>query len=197
MKLEDKIVPRCITLTGYNNAVEQTSGEITLPVLAGGVTLEITFHIMDQDTTYNAIIWRPRDKEKEAYQPTWSRLVGDDIKDVIRDPDVDGAAGPTIEDLDLVQLDVNDYNKKAYIGCKLTSHAAMPGIPKDIATHTLSVDPLYPPVRQVRRKFNPAINNAVREKVEKLLENGSIRESKYPQWVANIVMVKKKNDKWR
>ncbi|XP_019260964.1 PREDICTED: uncharacterized protein LOC109238920 [Nicotiana attenuata] len=31
MELEDKIVSRCITLTGFNNAVERTSGEITLP----------------------------------------------------------------------------------------------------------------------------------------------------------------------
>ncbi|XP_019250869.1 PREDICTED: uncharacterized protein LOC109229770 [Nicotiana attenuata] len=59
MKLEDKIVPRCITITGFNNAVERTSREITLPVLASGVTLETTFHIMDQDTAYNAIIGRP------------------------------------------------------------------------------------------------------------------------------------------
>ncbi|XP_019250882.1 PREDICTED: uncharacterized protein LOC109229784 [Nicotiana attenuata] len=55
-ELEDKIVPHCIMLTGFNNAVERTSGKITLPVLAGGVTLETTFHIMDQDTAYNAII---------------------------------------------------------------------------------------------------------------------------------------------
>ncbi|XP_070032926.1 uncharacterized protein [Nicotiana tomentosiformis] len=47
MKLEDKIVSRCITLTSFNHAVERTSGEIILPVLAGGVTLETTFHIMD------------------------------------------------------------------------------------------------------------------------------------------------------
>ncbi|XP_019251319.1 PREDICTED: uncharacterized protein LOC109230254 [Nicotiana attenuata] len=59
MKLEDRIIPRCITLTGFNNAVERTSGEITLPVLAGGVTLETTFHVMDQETAYNAIIGRP------------------------------------------------------------------------------------------------------------------------------------------
>ncbi|XP_019257251.1 PREDICTED: uncharacterized protein LOC109235545 [Nicotiana attenuata] len=59
MKLEDRIVPRCITLTGFNNIVGRTSGEITLYVLAGGVTLETTFHIMDQDTAYNAIIGRP------------------------------------------------------------------------------------------------------------------------------------------
>ncbi|XP_009624203.1 uncharacterized protein [Nicotiana tomentosiformis] len=47
MRLEDIIVSRCITLTGFNNVVEQTLGEITLPVLADGVTLETTFHIMD------------------------------------------------------------------------------------------------------------------------------------------------------
>ncbi|XP_009786831.2 uncharacterized protein LOC142163072 [Nicotiana tabacum] len=59
MKHEDKIVSRCIMLTGFNNAIERTSGEITLPVLASGVTMENTFHIMDQDTAYNAIIGRP------------------------------------------------------------------------------------------------------------------------------------------
>ncbi|XP_016500440.1 uncharacterized protein LOC107818884 [Nicotiana tabacum] len=47
MRLEDKIVSHCITLTGFNNAAERTSGKITLLVLAGGVTLETTFHIMD------------------------------------------------------------------------------------------------------------------------------------------------------
>nr|XP_009763635.1 PREDICTED: uncharacterized protein LOC104215517 [Nicotiana sylvestris] len=55
MKLKDKILPHCITLTGFNNAVKRTFGEITLIVLTGGVTLESTFHIMDQDTAYNAI----------------------------------------------------------------------------------------------------------------------------------------------
>ncbi|XP_009630485.1 uncharacterized protein [Nicotiana tomentosiformis] len=59
MKLEDKIVSLCITLTGFNNAIERTSEEIMLPVLADGMTLETTFHIMDQATVYNAIVVRP------------------------------------------------------------------------------------------------------------------------------------------
>ncbi|XP_009602103.2 uncharacterized protein [Nicotiana tomentosiformis] len=50
MNLKDKLVPRCITLTGFNNAVERIYGKITLPILASGVTLETMFHIMDQDT---------------------------------------------------------------------------------------------------------------------------------------------------
>nr|XP_016446717.1 PREDICTED: uncharacterized protein LOC107771785 [Nicotiana tabacum] len=59
MRLEDKIILRCITLTSFSNAVERTSVEIVLPILAGGVTLETTFHVMNQETAYNAIIGRP------------------------------------------------------------------------------------------------------------------------------------------
>ena len=33
--------------------------------------------------------------------------------------------------------------------------------------------------------------------MEKLLEAGFIREVFYPKWLANVVMVKKNNDKWR
>ena len=35
------------------------------------------------------------------------------------------------------------------------------------------------------------------EEVEKLLTTGFIREVYYPRWLANIVMVKKSNGKWR
>nr|XP_009791685.1 PREDICTED: uncharacterized protein K02A2.6-like [Nicotiana sylvestris] len=51
--------------------------------------------------------------------------------------------------------------------------------------------------QQIRRMFNASINEAVSEEVDKSLANGSARESKYLQWVANVVMVKKKNGKWR
>nr|XP_009615034.1 uncharacterized protein LOC104107828 [Nicotiana tomentosiformis] len=62
--------------------------------------------------------------------------------------------------------------------------------------HTqVKLRPIPPPVRQVGCKFNSAINDAVRKEVEKLLENSSIRESKYPKWIANVVIVKKKNGK--
>ncbi|XP_070018197.1 uncharacterized protein [Nicotiana sylvestris] len=59
MRLEDKIVPCFITLIDFNNAVERTSREIVLAVLAGGVTLVTTFHFMNQETTYNVIIGHP------------------------------------------------------------------------------------------------------------------------------------------
>nr|XP_016444845.1 PREDICTED: uncharacterized protein LOC107770095 [Nicotiana tabacum] len=59
MRLEDKIVPHCITLTGFNSAVQRTSGKIVLLVLVGEVTLEMMFHVINHETTYNAIIGHP------------------------------------------------------------------------------------------------------------------------------------------
>jgi hypothetical protein len=38
---------------------------------------------------------------------------------------------------------------------------------------------------------------AVKAGVQRLLDAGFIREVAYPQWLANVVMVKKKNGKWQ
>nr|XP_016514963.1 PREDICTED: uncharacterized protein LOC107831690 [Nicotiana tabacum] len=75
MRLEDKIAPRCITLTRFNNVVERTSREIAPPVLAGGVTLETTFHVMNQDTTYNAIIGRPWIYAMRDIPSSWYKVI--------------------------------------------------------------------------------------------------------------------------
>ncbi|GAA0174903.1 hypothetical protein LIER_28191 [Lithospermum erythrorhizon] len=38
---------------------------------------------------------------------------------------------------------------------------------------------------------------AIREEVQALLKAGAIRELKFPNWIANLVLVKKPNNKWR
>ena len=40
-------------------------------------------------------------------------------------------------------------------------------------------------------------NQVIQDEVQKLLKIGSIREVKYPNWLANTVVVPKKNGKWR
>jgi hypothetical protein len=37
---------------------------------------------------------------------------------------------------------------------------------------------------------------AAKAKVHRFLDAGFIREVRYPQWLTNIVMVQKKNEKW-
>jgi hypothetical protein len=77
------------------------------------------------------------------------------------------------------------------------SHNDMPGISTEVIAHKLNVNPSTPPVKQKRRIFAPERNPAVMEKVDKLLKAGFIREVYYPEWLANVVMVKKSTGKWR
>ena len=73
----------------------------------------------------------------------------------------------------------------------------MPGIPASIIQHRLKVDPEKKMVQQRRRVFAPERNKAVMDKVNKLFVANFIREVHYPEWLANVVMVKKANGKWR
>ena len=67
----------------------------------------------------------------------------------------------------------------------------MPGIDSSIIAHRLNVSPSSSPVQQKRRVFTQERDKAVAEEVRKLLEADFIREVYYPDWLANVVMVKK------
>ncbi|XP_024013067.1 uncharacterized protein LOC112087277 [Eutrema salsugineum] len=73
----------------------------------------------------------------------------------------------------------------------------MPGISIDVTCHELNVNPTFKPIKQKRRKLGPERAKAVNDEVERLLKVGSITEAKYPDWLANPVVVKKNNGKWR
>ena len=73
----------------------------------------------------------------------------------------------------------------------------MGGIDPVIITHRLNVNPYFKPVKQKRRSFAPERQKAINEEVGKLLQAGAIREVEYPEWFANVVLVKKVNGKWR
>ena len=45
--------------------------------------------------------------------------------------------------------------------------------------------------------FAPEQDNAINEEVQKLTTSKFIREVYYPDWLANVVMIKKANGKWR
>ncbi|KAD6796621.1 hypothetical protein E3N88_07517 [Mikania micrantha] len=76
-------------------------------------------------------------------------------------------------------------------------HEDMTGISSDVITHKLGIDRNIKPVHQKRRKFAPEKNLIIQEEVEKLLKAKMIREVKFPKWLANVVVVQKKNGKWR
>ena len=73
----------------------------------------------------------------------------------------------------------------------------MGGIDPTIITHKLNTNPSFKPVKQRHRSFAPERQKAINEEVGKLLQAGAIREVEYPEWLANVVLVKKANGKWR
>ena len=122
-----------------------------------------------------------------------------------------------MEALETVTLDRDETDKTMRIGTTLSlemrasliqflqqnldvfawSHEDMSSIPTEIIQHKLNVNPASKPVQQRRRVFALERDQAVRDEVARLLSAGFIREVYYPDWLANIVLVKKANGKWR
>ena len=73
----------------------------------------------------------------------------------------------------------------------------MGGVDPAVITHKLNVSPSFKPVKQKRKSFALERQKAINEEVGKLLQEKAIREVEYPEWLANVVFVKKANDKWR
>ena len=73
----------------------------------------------------------------------------------------------------------------------------MLGFDRKIIQYCLNVNLECKPVQPKRRIFASKRNKVVTEEVEKLVEANFMKEVFYPDWLANMVMVKKSNDKWR
>ena len=73
----------------------------------------------------------------------------------------------------------------------------VPGVDPDFIVHKLNVDPSFSPKKQKPRRLAKEHVEAVRSEVRRLREAGAIRETFFPEWLANTVVVKKKNGKWR
>ena len=72
-----------------------------------------------------------------------------------------------------------------------------PGIDFDFICHHLNVNPSITPRKQPLRHSSKDHYEAVKDEVTKLKRAGAIKEIFYPEWLANTVVVKKKNGKWR
>jgi hypothetical protein len=71
------------------------------------------------------------------------------------------------------------------------------GVNRDVIEHSLNVDPAIRSRRQKLRKMSEDKAEGARNEVKRLLSAGVIREVTYPELLANTVMVKKANGKWR
>lgn len=71
------------------------------------------------------------------------------------------------------------------------------GVSRDIIEHKLEISDKMKPKKQKLQKISDEKVLAVKAEVQRLLDAMVVREVKYPQWLAYVIMVKKKNGKWR
>ncbi|XP_050249118.1 uncharacterized protein LOC126696415 [Quercus robur] len=115
-----------------------------------------------------------------------------------------------MEALETVELAEGEANKTTKIGATLSpemrtrliqflkenldvfawSHEDMPGIAPEVIQHKLNVNSERKLVQQRRRVFAPERDQAVADEVTKLLIAGFIREVYYPEWLANVVLIR-------
>src|SRR5438128_6501188 len=72
----------------------------------------------------------------------------------------------------------------------------MPGVPLEVIEHTLNVKEGVKPIKQRLRRFAQDRKEAIRGELTKLMAANFIKEVYHPDWLANPVLVKKKNEKW-
>jgi hypothetical protein len=74
----------------------------------------------------------------------------------------------------------------------------MSGVPRELAEHKLKVCPQARSIRQKLCRFTPNKREAIHAKLARLVSAGFIREVLHPEWLANPVLVLKKNKvDWR
>ena len=73
----------------------------------------------------------------------------------------------------------------------------MVGVDRGIIEHELMIKPGTKEVKQKKRVQGGDQNKAIKADVEKLTNVGILRETIFPMWIANPVMVRKHDGSWR
>jgi len=77
------------------------------------------------------------------------------------------------------------------------SASDLKGVSRDIIQHSLDINPKMKPKKQRQRKMPNDRILAAKAEVQRLLDANVIKEVKYSEWLANVVLVPKKNGKMR
>jgi hypothetical protein len=73
------------------------------------------------------------------------------------------------------------------------SLAEMLGVSREVTEHTLNIKPSSKPIKQGLRCFNQEKRRAMGEELSRLLTIDFTKEVQHPDWIANHILVQKKN----
>ena len=127
----------------------------------------------------------------------------------------DQEMGPLQEETEIVDLGTGNRKKEVKIGMGMTapireeltallkdyqdifawSYQDMPSLSSDIVQHILPLNPECSPVKQKVRRMKPETSLKIKKEVKKQFDTSFLAVARYPEWVANIVPVPKKDGK--
>uniref|UniRef100_A0A2N9GP47 Uncharacterized protein n=1 Tax=Fagus sylvatica TaxID=28930 RepID=A0A2N9GP47_FAGSY len=220
---KDKLRPMDAPLVGFTGDKICPVGIVTLPIMVGThpktVSKTVDFLVVNCPSAYNAIIGRPTLNRLRAVTSTYHLLLKFPTEHGIGEVRGDQVAA---RECYLASLGSGGQNQTMSIeeqkvlvkpSGELATIELEDGRPE--RTTKIGAD-LPPKIRESlvqflkdnkdvfawsheghARVFAPERNNAIMEEVDKLLAANFIREVFYPDWLANVVMVKKNTGKWR
>nr|GEU63018.1 retrotransposon protein, putative, Ty3-gypsy subclass [Tanacetum cinerariifolium] len=206
-KIKNQLVPAITHLIGFSGEIIWPIGQIQLLVRIRdeehSASAQMNFVVVRSPSLYNGIIRRPRVKKLQAVPSTAqgmlklpveggvitlksTRLVSLECALVSGPEETPQAPKPIVEERVKRNLDIFAWKP-----------ADMTGVPRHIAKHHLNVREGCSPVRQKKKGQAVDRNQAIQEKVRKLVEAGIMKEVHYHGWLSNPVMVKKHDGSWR
>ncbi|KAL6315066.1 hypothetical protein AAG906_030919 [Vitis piasezkii] len=122
-----------------------------------------------------------------------------DINDEIAQPDSDDQPRELKIGLPLSTYERNRliHLLRSYLNVFAWSYEDMSGLDPSIVQHHLPILPHARPIKQKLRRLHPHWSLQVKEEIQKQLSVGFILVVDYPEWLANVVHVPKKDDKVR
>ncbi|GKV29298.1 hypothetical protein SLEP1_g38237 [Rubroshorea leprosula] len=190
---------------GFNNQPVPVEGVLTLHVAFGSgrtyVTPSVRFLVVKMASSFNIEVARhcyitsvtqPMKGKAQTPEAIPQRIPDNQqdmgVEIVDNRPEDETRAAP-VEDVEEVLVDDRDPSRKTQIGTRLNPEERAELIAflranNDVFAWTSADMPGIP-------------TSAIKEEVEKLLQAGFVRKVDYCEWVANPVLVKKANGKWR
>jgi hypothetical protein len=86
---------------------------------------------------------------------------------------------------------------KEYSDCFAWDYTEMTGLDRSIIEHQLPLKKGFRPFQQRARQMMTEVLEEVKKEIEKMLEAGFIRLCRYAEWISSIVLIQKKDGRWR
>ncbi|XP_065615693.1 uncharacterized protein LOC136061621 [Quercus suber] len=177
-------------LLGFDGKFVVSNGQIRLLVQVGSEVVEVDFIVMDAYSPYTTIVARP-----------WLHALG--VVSFILYLKVKYLSKDQIEELVeswslarqcMIAEELIVFLKKNIDVFAWSAYEAL-GVDLNFIYHHLNINPAVIPKKQPPQRLSKKHFVAVKDKVIKLKQARAIKVVFYPEWLANTIMVKKKNGK--